>query len=121
MTDDFFDLGGHSLLAVKLFGEIERRLNRKLPLATLFKAATIESLALELTAIGASVASWSSLVAIRPRGNRPPLFCVHGAGGNVLLYRDLAARLGDNYPVYGFQSRGLDMAPDHRRGNGGHT
>ena len=33
---------------------------------------------------------------------------MHGAGGNVLIYRDLALRLGADQPFYGLQSPGLD-------------
>jgi thioesterase domain-containing protein len=47
-------------------------------------------------------------VPIQPRGSGPPLFLVHGAGGNVLLYRSLAKHLAPDYPLYGLQSRGLD-------------
>ena len=52
--------------------------------------------------------SWSSLTPIRAAGSRPALFCMHGAGGTVLMYRDLARRLGDDQPFYGLQSQGLD-------------
>jgi thioesterase domain-containing protein len=52
--------------------------------------------------------SWSSLVPIQPLGSKPPLFLVHGAEGNVLLYRQLARHLGPDQPVYGLQSQGLD-------------
>src|SRR5580698_208670 len=52
--------------------------------------------------------SWSSLTPIRAGGSRPALFCMHGAGGTVLMYRDLARRLGDDQPFYGLQSQGLD-------------
>jgi thioesterase domain-containing protein len=47
-------------------------------------------------------------VPIRTGGYKPPLFLVHGAEGNVLLYRELAERLDREGPVYGFQSLGLD-------------
>jgi len=47
-------------------------------------------------------------VAIQPKGARPPLFCVHAAGANVLIYRPLARHLGLDQPVYAFQARGLD-------------
>jgi thioesterase domain-containing protein len=33
---------------------------------------------------------------------------MHGAGGTVLMYRDLSWHLGDNQPFYGLQSQGLD-------------
>jgi phthiocerol/phenolphthiocerol synthesis type-I polyketide synthase E len=52
--------------------------------------------------------SWSSLTPIRAGGSKPPLFCMHGAGGTVLMYRDLARYLGDDQPFYGLQSQGLD-------------
>lgn len=107
--DNFFDLGGHSMLAVKLFLEIENQLFQKLPLATLFNHGSVAALSQALEAASArSAYAWSSLVPIHPGGTRVPLYCIHGAGGNVLLYRELAARLGSDQPVYGFQSRGLD-------------
>jgi thioesterase domain-containing protein len=52
--------------------------------------------------------SWSSVTPIRVGGSRPPLFCMHGAGGTILMYRDLSRHLGDDQPFYGLQSRGLD-------------
>ena len=47
-------------------------------------------------------------MAIQPDGSRPVFFCVHGAGGNVLIYRDLSQNLGSDQPFYGLQSPGLD-------------
>ena len=52
--------------------------------------------------------SWSSLTPIKASGSRPPLFCMHGAGGTVMMYRDLSRHLGDDQPFYGLQSQGLD-------------
>jgi thioesterase domain-containing protein len=51
---------------------------------------------------------WKSLVAINRHGERPPLFLIHAAEGNILLCRSLANRLGVDQPVYGVQSAGLD-------------
>ena len=108
VTDDFFALGGHSLLAVKFFAEIERQMGRKFPVFTLLHAATVEKMADEFAAAQENPREACSLIAIQPQGAKPALYCVHGAGGNILLYRDLAAHLGKDYPVYGFQSKGLD-------------
>jgi len=33
---------------------------------------------------------------------------VHGAGGTVIIYRDLARHLGADQPIYGLQAQGLD-------------
>ena len=107
VRDNFFDLGGYSLLAVRLFAQIEKRFDKKLPLATLFRAPTIEQLAKLLRQDGWSP-SWSSLVAIQPYGSKPPFFCVHAHGGNVLNFNDLARRLGLDQPFYGLQAQGLD-------------
>jgi thioesterase domain-containing protein/acyl carrier protein len=106
-SDNFFDLGGHSLTAVRLFSEIRKRTGRDLPLDTLFQAPTIRELADILRRDGWSP-PWSSLVPIQPGGSKPPFFCVHGRGGDILLYRNLARHLGSDYPFFGLQSQGLD-------------
>lgn len=107
LQDNFFDIGGHSLLAVDLFKRIEKRFGVNLPLATLFQAPTIEKLS-EILRDSGWKANWSSLVPIHENGSKIPLFLIHGAGGNVLLYRDLSRYLGSDQPVYGLQARGLD-------------
>ena len=103
---NYFDLGGDSSVAVHLFAQIEKIFGVKLPLATLFEAPTIEELARVLRHDD-SQADWSSLVAIQSSGSRPPFFCIHGAGGTVLIYRELAQRLGPEQPFYGLQAIGL--------------
>jgi amino acid adenylation domain-containing protein len=107
LRDNFFDLGGNSLMAVRLFSELRRLTGRTLALSTLFQAPTVEKLAALLRDHGWRP-SWSSLVPIRAGGRKPPFFCVHGAGGNVLLFHDLARLLGPDYPFYGVQAHGMD-------------
>ena len=93
VTDNFFELGGHSLAAVRLFALIEKRLGKKVPLATVFQGATVEHLA-NILQQGTKAAPHSSLVAIQPGGNRRPLFLIHPAGGHVFPYVHLAHCLG---------------------------
>ena len=90
--DNFFALGGHSLLAVRLFSAIEKLTGQRLPLATLFQAPTITALANVLRQRGWQP-SWRSLVALRSTGTKPPFFCVHAVGGNVLEYNALAQEI----------------------------
>ncbi|RKH16116.1 non-ribosomal peptide synthetase, partial [Corallococcus sp. CA047B] len=103
---DFFELGGHSLLAVRLMTAIRKRLGKGLPLAALFLSPTVERLAALLRQDAAP--SLSPLVTIQPEGSRPPLFCVHPAGGNVLGYVELSRQLGPDQPFYGLRSLGID-------------
>jgi phthiocerol/phenolphthiocerol synthesis type-I polyketide synthase E len=105
--ENYFDLGGDSALAVHLFARIEKEFGVKLPLATLFEAQTVAELT-EVLRGKAQPAGWSPLVSVQPNGSRANFFCVHGAGGNVFIYRDLAKLLGPDQPFYGLQSRGLD-------------
>ena len=103
----FFDLGGRSLLAAQLFTRISRAFGRDLPLATLFRAPTIEKLAAELRdASGTS--GYSSLVTIQPLGSMPPFFCVHGGAGSTLFLHRLSREMGPDQPFYGLEPEGLD-------------
>jgi len=107
IRDNFFELGGHSLLAARLMHRIEQSLGQRLPLAALLQAPTVEQLSGLLRQEEWS-SSWSSLVAIQAEGSRPPFFCVHGVGGNVVGFRDLARHLGPDQPFYALQPQGLD-------------
>jgi amino acid adenylation domain-containing protein len=105
--DNFFQLGGNSLLAVRLFLQIEKRLGKNLPLATLFEAPNIERLASILRSTE-SLAPWPSLVALQPNGSKEPFFCVHAIDGDVMPFSDLAQNLGPEQPFYGLRAQGLD-------------
>jgi len=108
LRDNFFDLGGHSLLAVRLVDKVERLVGQKIPLSIMFQGATIEQLAASLRQRGARIRE-EVLVSIQPQGSRPPLFLVHPALGSAMSYVALSRRLGTDQPVYGLQSRGLDL------------
>lgn len=115
LRDDFFELGGHSLAAAKLFDQINRELGVNLPLATMFKATTVEQMAKIIREVRPQE-KWSSLVPIKPNGSKSPLFLAHAAGGNVYFYKDLADRLAADQPLYGLQPKGLDgMQKTHER------
>lgn len=111
VTDNFFELGGHSLAAVRLFALIEKKLGKKVPLATVFQGATVEHLA-NILRQHTKMTPGSSLVAIQPGGKRRPLFLIHPAGGHIFPYVHLANCLGPDQPCYGLQARGLEQGQE---------
>jgi len=107
VNDDFFSIGGHSLIAVRVMLQLERATGRRLPLAALLECPTVEKLAAML-ADDQPTQGFSSLVPIKPAGSRPPLYIVHGAGLNVLIFNALPGHMHPDQPVYGLQAKGLD-------------
>ncbi|GGH00484.1 amino acid adenylation domain-containing protein [Mucilaginibacter phyllosphaerae] len=105
--DNFFQLGGRSLVAVRIMACLEQETGKRLPLATLFEHSTVEKLAARLE-LNAEAISWESLVPIKPKGSKMPLYIVHGAGLNVLLFNALAMNMDEEQPVYGLQAKGLN-------------
>jgi thioesterase domain-containing protein/acyl carrier protein len=107
VADNFFALGGHSLLAVRVFAQIEKNLGKKLPLATLFRAPTIEEIA-RILREESHTKAWSTIVDIQPTGSRPPVFWLHtlggDGGGGFFYYRKLSELLGPDQPSFGIRS-----------------
>jgi thioesterase domain-containing protein/acyl carrier protein len=111
IIDNFFsELGGDSLQAVRIFAEVDKPLGKRLPLATLFEARTIEKLAQKISQ-EPSEQDWKPFVAIQLQGKNPPFFAIHGGDGNVLFYRELSEFLGKEQPFYGLQAQKLDGSP----------
>ncbi|HEX7241870.1 MAG TPA: amino acid adenylation domain-containing protein, partial [Longimicrobiaceae bacterium] len=79
VRDDFFQAGGHSLAAARVVARLRERFGREVPLATLFRGPTVESLARVLDGGAAAGGLPSSLVRLRD-GAGTPFFCVHPAG-----------------------------------------
>jgi thioesterase domain-containing protein/acyl carrier protein len=102
----FFSLGAGSLAALRLITKMNRVYAMELGLASLITASNIESIA-ELIRMRFAPNTDSSVVPLQPYGNRPPLFIVHGVGGNVVNFYGLSMRVGADQPVYGIQSQAL--------------
>ena len=129
-NDDFFSLGGNSLAAIRMFAQLRKHFPVELPLSTLFEASSLSGFSkiVEMSSNlegqeekSASPADgipeknafvqrpWSPLVQIcRGNGQRLPLFCVHGAGGNVFNFKAISQKLGADQPVYGLHPQGVD-------------
>lgn len=128
--DDFFELGGQSILAVQMFGRIRDHFHVDLNLSQLFQTSTIAELAdiirkqkqsspthyethpsiptISRENISDDELYFEHLVKINEgQRHKRPIFCVHGAGGNVLFFQKWKKYLGD-LPFWSFQARGID-------------
>jgi len=94
--------------------EIEKQTGKNLPLVTLFEAPTVGALARIMRDEGWRP-RWSCLVPIKADGAKPPFYCVHGVGGNILEFEHFSRYIDPEQPLYGIQAKGLDgKSPRHR-------
>ena len=102
VTDDFFAIGGHSLKGLQLFTKIQNTFGVSLPLATLFKAPTIEKLAIVIgeDSTSSTTSFPDTVAALRRSGHKTPIFSVHGGDGGVLFYKNFCDLLDEDRPFY---------------------
>jgi amino acid adenylation domain-containing protein len=101
VESDFFDLGGDSLAVLSLFAAIEARFGRHLTVDVLAGGLTVAGLAQLLAGDEPLRAEMDPVVALQPLGHRPPFFCVHGIGGDVVHLHRLAVHMGTARPFFG--------------------
>jgi len=102
--DHFFhDLGGQSIMAARLVADLSAVLGRRVPLAAVFEAPTVASMAALLRDDGWTP-RFRSIVPLQPLGVGPPLFLFHGVGGGVTETLELARAFAPDVPVYGLQA-----------------
>ena len=104
---DFFDIGGDSLLAVRLFSEIERKLQIQCNPHEFFKEPTVEALARLIRNDNSTDFESPLLPLFREPTNVQPLFFAPTVSGQVADYFYLAESLKGTVPMYGLQMRGL--------------
>ena len=105
LDDDFFDLGGHSLIGAELFARIKNTYGLELGLSILFEARTVRELARYICEASCEPDTHSALVAIQPKGSRPPVFWLPGGYGTTTLpFKEVSLLLGPDQPVYGFEA-----------------
>jgi acyl carrier protein len=100
---DFFDLGGDSLSLISLFATIEARFGRHLTVDVLSGGLSVAGLAQMLAGDEPLRAEMDPVVALQPLGRRPPFFCVHGIGGDVVHLHRLAVHMGTDRPFFGLR------------------
>ena len=104
---NLFSLGVSSLSILRLVTRMNSQYSMGFGLASLISAPTVQMVA-ELIRKRYAPNTASSLVPIQPLGTRPPVYIVHGAGGNVINFYGITTRIGPDQPVYGVQAQALE-------------
>jgi amino acid adenylation domain-containing protein len=100
LTDCFFALGGDSLHATSLMVDIEVEMGKRLALNVIFESPTLRELAVRIEALP-EVAG--HLVRIGGGGGKATMLLVHGWGGSIAHYLDLAHSLRFDGLIVGLQ------------------
>lgn len=124
---NFFEAGGTSLQAAVLTSELSGELSFSIPTSLLFDLGDVRSVADRLVALHRPALSERFgdlsihdanpdrsggaidplLAELHPNGAGTPVFMIHPPGGIVVCYRELAASLSDDQPLFAIRSRGL--------------
>jgi len=107
-ADHFFHLGGDSLMAVRLAARVHSRLDRELPIQTIFEHPVVADLATRIGLVTEQDAAFEPLLPLRTEGSGSPLFCLHPGTGLGWAYANLVRAIPNEYPVYGIQAAGFD-------------
>jgi amino acid adenylation domain-containing protein len=102
----FQALGGDSLIAIRLMLEVEEITGQKIELSTFLLRPTFAGLCQEVKR-RRSEGKFEPVIALRREGSRPPLFCLYGVFGDIVLHSDFAEALGGDQPVWGIRSPAL--------------
>jgi thioesterase domain-containing protein/acyl carrier protein len=103
--DDFFDNGGDSLSAVAFVLQLERALHLEISLTLLNEAPRFDQLCHALRERRAPGST--PLVTLKDGLDLPPLFFIHGVGGNLVELLPTARRVTYPGPVIGVRARGV--------------
>ncbi|MET0592085.1 MAG: amino acid adenylation domain-containing protein, partial [Polyangiaceae bacterium] len=102
--DHFFEIGGHSLRALAFVTRIGQRFGVEIPLARFLERPTIAAVGDWMQ--GAAPRTSSPLVPLNGSpSTRPPLFCLHAAGGTVFAYDEVARKIAPDRPAIGVLCR----------------
>jgi thioesterase domain-containing protein len=103
IRDSFFDVGGHSLLAVRLIARIQEITGRRIPVAAIFRAPTIEAFA-PLLRENITPEPDPVLVRLKDGDGVIPFFAIAAPGADTFGLSLLALHMGSDQSVYKVQA-----------------
>ena len=106
ISDNFFDIGGRSLAALQIISRINRAFGVDFGLATLLSGSTVEGMA-RLIHDHLPVNTAATVIPMQTKAEGRPLYILHGVGGNIVRFYQMATLLGKEHPIYAVQSQAL--------------
>jgi len=103
--DDFFESGGDSLKAITFALELERALGFEIPLTLINEAPKFDQLRHALSERRAPGST--PLITLKEGDGLPPVFFIHGVGGNLVEILPTARRMTYPGAVIGIRARGV--------------
>jgi acyl-CoA synthetase (AMP-forming)/AMP-acid ligase II/thioesterase domain-containing protein len=110
VTASFFDLGGTSLDIIKLTRQLAQVFGvADVSMATILQNPTARALAGYFARGGSgSGQEYDPIVSLQRTGRGTPLFCIHSAIGEILVFFGLAKYFVNERPFYALRARGLN-------------
>lgn len=100
------------LIALKSHLEKRLMLSNEIPVGMLLANPTIRGIANSLERIMEPSRPYNPVAPLQTQGTKTPLWLIHPASGDVLIFLALAKHLTDR-PVYGLRIRGLNEGEDY--------
>jgi acyl transferase domain-containing protein/NAD(P)-dependent dehydrogenase (short-subunit alcohol dehydrogenase family)/pimeloyl-ACP methyl ester carboxylesterase len=116
LDTNFGELGMESIISSVITQKIRERFGNVVSMSVLTRHPTFRELTAYLETIIAesqtaanSIQRWpDEILPLNMKGAQSPSFWVHGGPGYGAFYQSLAGYLGDDYPFYAFQAKGVD-------------
>ena len=103
IRDSFFDVGGHSLIAIRLIARIQEITGRRIPVAAIFRAPTIEAFA-PLLREDTIPEPDPSLMLLNDGDGFIPFFAIAAPGADTFGLSLLALHMGKDQSTYKVQA-----------------
>jgi thioesterase domain-containing protein/acyl carrier protein len=109
-AESIHQLGVDSLAALSMTGSLAAWLGKDVSATLLWDHDSINAIAdiLADSSPKARISLPEGIIALRPHGDRTPVFFFPGLGGHPVTFAELAQRLGDAQPCYGLTVPGVN-------------